>query len=255
MKIAILGSGNVATAYARKFMESGNEITSVYSKHQQHAGELAKLVNAKVAENIKELIAGTDVLIISVSDHAIEELTATLGVVEIPVFHTAGSVSIHVLANTSSTYGVIYPLQSLRKNMKTIPEIPVFIDGNRPEAKALARKMGRCIGENVYEADDVSRKKLHMAAVFCSNFTNYMYVIAKKYTGSQNLPFTALLPLIEQTANRLRDYAPEDMQTGPALRGDFNIIQEHLNMLEDFPDWKEMYEDMSNRIFREFNSN
>ena len=46
------------------------------------------------------------------------------------VLHTAGSVSKDVLKNISYNYGVLYPLQSLRKESHEIPEIPFLVDGN-----------------------------------------------------------------------------------------------------------------------------
>lgn len=254
MRIFIFGSGNVATIFARKLYEEGHIISGVYSKNMENATSLAARVNSHGFNKIEDISINADMVIISVSDHAIEGLVNELGKIPLPVFHTAGSVSIETIKNLSSLYGVIYPLQSLRKNMERIPEIPLFVDGNNDESLELAKNIAGAIGEKVYEADDEKRKKLHLAAVFSSNFTNYLYTISKKYTEASGLPFESLIPLIEETAHRIKNYDPETMQTGPAIRGDMNIIEKHLQLLDSYPDWKEIYQDLSARIYREFNS-
>jgi hypothetical protein len=38
------------------------------------------------------------------------------------------------------------------------------------------------------------------------------------------------------------------MQTGPAVRGDEETIGRHLILLENHPNWKTIYEDISNDI-------
>ena len=91
------------------------------------------------------------------------------------------------------------------------------------------------------EAGDNARAKLHVAAVVVSNFTNHLYKLAEDYCRKEGLDFKQLLPLIEETALRLKSTSPSAAQTGPALRHDKETIQKHLSLLAAHPQLKNMY--------------
>src|SRR5204863_3967480 len=112
-----------------------------------------------------------DVYLIAVSDDAIPHIISEL---KLPakkvVAHTAASVSKDVLKTVSDHYGVFYPLQSLRKEMTILPEIPVFFDGNDEVSKKVLEKLAQSISmEKVNEAGDDARMKMHVAAVIVNN--------------------------------------------------------------------------------------
>ena len=62
------------------------------------------------------------------------------------------------------------------------------------------------------------------------------------------LPFHVMLPLIDETARKVHELAPRDAQTGPAVRYDKNVIENHLAMLADLPALQEIYKLMSKSI-------
>lgn len=59
-----------------------------------------------------------------------------------------------------------------------------------------------------------------------------MYRIAAEVLKETQLPFEALLPLIDQTAAKVHSMRPMDAQTGPAKRGDKDVISRHLETLK-----------------------
>ena len=152
----------------------------------------------------------------------------------------------------SHHYGVFYPLQSLRKDVDELPDIPLFIDasdeGARKKLEQLARSISR---EKVIVAGDKERLKLHVAAVIVSNFTNHLYKLAEDYCKSEGLDFQQLLPLIEETVQRLKTISPSESQTGPAIRHDQPTIEQHLIVLEKYPHLKKIYEVMTESIQEE----
>ncbi len=58
-----------------------------------------------------------------------------------------------------------------------------------------------------------------------------MYAIAADILRGTSIPFQALLPLIDRTAEKIHSLSPREAQTGPALRGDENVMQHHLSLL------------------------
>lgn len=54
-----------------------------------------------------------------------------------------------------------------------------------------------------------------------------------------------MLPLIDETARKVHELEPLAAQTGPAVRYDENVIDEHLRMLADEPQMLELYREIS----------
>ncbi|MES1161031.1 MAG: DUF2520 domain-containing protein, partial [Bacteroidota bacterium] len=90
--------------------------------------------------------------------------------------------------------------------------------------------------------------KLHLAAVLVNNFSNFLYTLTADFCRQEGADFSLLLPIIRETAERLRVYAPRDVQTGPAIRGDRTSIERHLSLLANHEDVKELYSLFTNKI-------
>lgn len=242
MDIVIIGSGNVAAVLGRKLKSAGHNILQVYSRNASAASSLAYEWDTE-STNYKSLLnPQADVYIIAVPDDAIDEVTENLRLPGKIVAHTAASVPMDILKNVSPHYGVFYPLQSLRKEMSYLPDIPVFFEGSDDKAKKKLGELARTVGgEKVTEAGDEARLKLHVAAVVVSNFTNHLYALAADYCQKEGLDFGQLLPLIDETASRIKDIQPCNSQTGPAIRHDSETIHKHLELLKDHPRLKNLY--------------
>ncbi len=249
MDIVIIGSGNVATVLGRKFKAAKHTILQVYSRNASAASQLAYELETE-STNYKSMInKSADVYIVAVSDNAIEDATNDLKFPGKVVAHTAASVPKEILKDVTSHYGVFYPLQSFRKEMKEVPDFPVFFDGSDGEASKLLEKLAHSIAaENVTQASNDERLKLHVAAVFVSNFVNHLYALTEVYCRKENIDFKQLWPLIAETASRIQEVSPKNSQTGPALRNDSETIHKHLELLKDHPQLKTIYVLMTESI-------
>lgn len=248
MQILIVGSGNVATVLGKLCKMRGHEIVGVASRNAGRSHALAAELNCpnlslKDARNIN-----SDICIIAVSDNAIAEVAAEVSFHGKMVLHTAGAVSKEVLNKSTSLYGVLYPLQSLKMEMETIPEIPLLIDGNNEAAMEMLFAFAQSISRRVEPANDEQRVKLHLAAVFVSNFSNHLYKLAEEYCHAEHLDFAMLYPLILETAERLKNYSPAMLQTGPAARKDIVTLEKHLRLLNNYPKLKLTYTRLTDSI-------
>ena len=148
-------------------------------------------------------------------------------------------------------YGVLYPLQTFSKQRKvSFDEIPFFVEANQREDVDLLKSIASALSDQIYEVTPEQRKSLHLAAVFACNFTNHMYALAAGLLEKYGLPFDVLLPLIDETAGKVHELSPLIAQTGPAVRYDRNVINNHLNMLADEPAIQEIYRIVSENIHR-----
>ena len=249
MKIVIIGTGNTATILGRKLKKAGHRIIQVFGRNASAASKLAYELDTDSTNYWSVVRKDADVYLIAVTDDAIVDVAKHLTVPGKVVAHTAGSVKQDVLKKTSHHYGVFYPLQSLRKDMINIPDIPVFVDASDDVAKKALESLAHSIaGDKVAIAGDDARLKLHVAAVIVSNFTNHLYALAEEYCKNEGLDFKQLIPLIKETAERIESLSPKNAQTGPALRQDEETIKKHLELLKDHPQLKKIYELLTTSI-------
>lgn len=255
MNIVILGSGHAATVLAKLMQSKGHTILQVWSRNPVHAQELAAKVNAHFLADLQEIDRSADLCVLSVTDDAVAGIAAQLSLRKKILVHTAGSVSMSVLKGASPNYGVLYPLQSLRKELPAIPEIPFLVDGNSEEVKVLLTDFAATISTRVQLAGDEQRMRLHLAAVVVNNFTNHLYAVTEQYCDKYQLSFQLLHPLIMETVERLKTESALQLQTGPARRGDEQTMQKHLQLLYNDPQLLDLYKTISNSIFKTYHKN
>src|SRR6056297_388580 len=108
MRIVFIGAGNVATNLAMAIRKSGHEIVQVYSRTKESAEELAHQVVAEPTTQLNRIIADADLYFLAVNDEAMKEVLNGFPHNNVFLVHTAGSVSMDVLKDQASDYGVIY---------------------------------------------------------------------------------------------------------------------------------------------------
>jgi predicted short-subunit dehydrogenase-like oxidoreductase (DUF2520 family) len=250
MQIVIIGSGNVAAVLGRLCKQSGHHIVQIVSRNAHHAKILANEFNCPFTDYSGDMNKDAQLYLVAVADTALHELNNSFSLGNKLILHTAGSVAKDVLKNVSVNYGVLYPLQSLRKEMEYTNDIPLLIDGNTEETLTLIEDFAKTISSNVSKANDEQRLKLHVAAVVVSNFTNHLYKLAEDFCKKENVDFTLLAPLIKETAERIQHASPAAVQTGPAVRNDIFTIEKHLRLLAHHPQLKNIYIKLTDSIMK-----
>ncbi|MEO6314732.1 MAG: DUF2520 domain-containing protein [Chitinophagaceae bacterium] len=248
MRIVMIGTGNIATVLGKKLKAAGHTIVQVYGRQAENAAALATMLNAGACSDWDALNHDADLYMVALSDQAVMGLEKHLQLHNRLVVHTAGAVPMQVLRNVSSSYGVFYPLQTIRKEIEQLPEIPFLLDANSVSAKEQLQVLARTISGNVSMAGDEERLKYHLCAVMTNNFSNYLYVQAAGYCEKTGLAFQQLLPLIDETAARLHHATPRSVQTGPAARKDLGTIEKHLGLLKDEPQLTALYKFFTDQI-------
>ena len=250
-EVVIIGAGNVATHMAKAFQAIGVQVGFVYSQSLKSAQRLGEHLKTNYSVDLSELPSKADMYLIAVSDDAIHELSGRMKVSGL-VAHTSGTLGIDVVS-TFSESGVFYPLQSFsRDNPLQNKEFPICIEAtNQDNLESLKELAEKLVGRNsVFELNSNQRKAVHLAAVFASNYSNHMYQIAEALLRREDLNLDILRPLIVETAEKIKRVNPTEAQTGPAVRGDVKVMKEHLKALENEPDYKRLYEMISDSIVK-----
>lgn len=233
MNIVIIGQGNVATNLHYAFTKKGVACQMVSSR-----------------EGLESL-PSANVYIYAVKDEALAHVVAQVkGKEKALHLHTSGTMPITVFGEDKPHAGIFYPFQTFSKTrvIEDFSTVPVFFEARGIDDISAVYSLALAITSRVYETTQHDRERLHVAGVYACNFTNLMYTMAAELLKETHIPFKALLPLIDETAAKIHTLAPRDAQTGPARRGDENVMSHHLSLLTE--EQRAVYQLLSDEISR-----
>jgi predicted short-subunit dehydrogenase-like oxidoreductase (DUF2520 family) len=252
-KVSIIGAGNVGSFLGLSLMKAGLDIVQVYSRSLGPAKMLASSCGAEAVQELHTLKKNSDLYIIAIPDDEIRGITSEMIDFKGTVVHTSGSVSIDVFRGRAEKFGVFYPLQTFGETKQKKPEqIPFCLEASDRETRKLLEETAGMISKNIYFLDSEQRKAAHLAAVFASNFTNLLYGFSEELLKDSGLSFDLVRPLIEQSAFKVRVSSPENVQTGPASRGDISTMKAHLELLKNKPELFEIYTKFSKLLAKKY---
>lgn len=255
-KISILGSGKVASHLGPALQMAGFTLAAVCSRTLVHAKMLADSLGGIDAVDNVEQLPKSDVYLLCVKDSALAEVAQHLADSLTPekrnaslVVHTAGSISLEVLASRFPHAAVMYPLQTFSKGASfNFSQVPLFVEGNTESDLCAVTALAERLSHNVTPLSSEKRKRLHLAGVFANNFANHCVTLAAKILAPTGVSSDVLRPMLEETVRKLHYMSPADAQTGPALRWDTNVMADHLDMLAQEPELQRVYRIMSESI-------
>lgn len=248
-KVVLIGAGKLATHLASALLSAGFQIQQVYSRTKISAKKLAGVLNTKHTTNPDNIFSGADLYVLCLTDEANLEFIKKFNFPNATFVHTSGTLSIDIFSQKVKKYGVIYPVQSFYEGRKiNFRQVPLCIEASDLETEKELLAMASRISDNCTLVDSMQRQQLHLAAVFANNFGNHMFAVAEELMKKANLSFDMLLPLIQETTDRIGAFSPEKIQTGPAVRNDRIVIKKHLELLSFSAEYKEIYKIVSNSI-------
>lgn len=249
MRVVFIGAGNVATHLALAMSRSGFDIVQVFSRTQASACALAQQVDADYTTELSSFCRDADVYIYSVSDDALPGLISKVNIPEALHIHTSGSTAMNLFEQYASNYGVLYPLQTFSKSKDIdFSEVSFFVEGNSSDTENRIIHIARQLSDKVYVISSEDRLNLHVSAVFACNFVNHMYEVASELVEGSGIPFDVLLPLIEETLDKVKVISPYEAQTGPAVRNDIKIQEKHIEILRSKRELAAIYQMISRDI-------
>lgn len=248
--IAIIGAGNLATHLSKALRNQGHNIVQVYSRTEKSAKTLSNILETEYASSPTQITLCADLYFVALKDSVFADVLGQVDFKNKLLVHCSGSLPLSILQNYSENTGVLYPLQTFSKSRELdFSKVPLFVEANSLKNEKTLVEIANSLSNTVSVLNSEKRKSLHISAVLACNFVNHMYTLAGEFLSSKDIPFDVLEPLIEETAQKVQDMNPKTAQTGPAVRFDENIINDHLNHLSVFPNTQELYKSISKSIF------
>ncbi len=253
--ISFIGAGRVAGSLCRQLDHSGNKINMIISPTPERGRDLAESCSAEWSPELK-IPQDTTVVIIAVPDNELSGILVNMNVSDkILVAHTAGSTGMDVFPDHIARQGVFYPLQTFTSGRKVdFSALPFLLEASDNESLSVLRNLAESMGSKVYYVDSEHRRWLHLAAVFACNFTNHMLTVGKEVAAKGGFGIDILKPLIQETIAKALEKGPENSQTGPAVRNDFNTIEKHLKLLSFSPELQKIYNDLTMEVINYYNN-
>ena len=245
-KVHIYGLGNVGYHLYLLFKNKEVNLGHVFSDYDNDLGVQVVKKN-KISE-----ICPDEFVFITTSDKAVVDTISILTSYTNNIIITAGGIHKNELPENVS---VFYPLYSFSKySVIDWAKVPIFLEGfshNSIEFNVLLNQLQ--LRHSFLNSDD--RNKMHLAAVFVNNFTNANLIAASEVLQSYEINmFEHLIPILLQTAEKVLTNNPKDCQTGPAVRGDKEVIDHHLKLLSELKEEKELYILLNKYIEQKFNN-
>ncbi len=247
--IALIGNGRVAHQLGAALHDQGVRIEGVYGRTTAGAEKLADKLDARVLENLSDLIQA-DLILLTVSDDAVLEVSRQLN----PrnkglVAHTSGAVPLSALEGIKRK-AVFYPLQSFSLDKHIVWEnVPFCLEAENDEDLNGLGDLAELLSQRIHVLTSDQRKSLHLAAVFANNFANLMFELSEDLLAKAEIDRSILHPLILETANKVLMQSAKVSQTGPAARGDKQTIEMHRALLGEGNSYREIYDRLTNEIY------
>lgn len=254
LRVAIAGSGNVASHLARALALSENcNLVAVASRKRENASALVARIGceAQPCAYTDLLSYSPDVVIVSVADRAVAEVVAQTGHAGdgVLALHTSGTLDKSCLAPITARTGILYPFQTFTKGFDVdMREVPFFIETALDSDMELVGTVARAISEKVYSSDATRRRHLHIAGVFTSNFVNALLGVVDEELRAAGYPASVAEPLLRQTIEKASAIGSYEAQTGPAVRGDIAVMRSQISALA--PEYREVYRSLSQLIMK-----
>ena len=248
--LAIIGAGRVGRALGRRLRELGWKIGAVITRGEASARRAVRVIGAgKSHAQMTRQIVLSRVILIAVPDDEIagvaQEL-ARIGAEELRgkvVLHTSGALDERVLDHVKAcgaAVGSIHPLQSFSGVAVPLLEGRAFaVEGDSPAVR-VARQIARSLGGSPVRIPNGKKVLYHVAATMAASNVLAVEEAATQLLMSVGLKrgqaTRALLALTRQVLENMEQLGPRTAWTGPLSRGDFRVVEAHLEALRALPD-------------------
>jgi len=245
MKINIIGRGNVASQFVKKF----NTIPKLKILHW-YSRSFEKTVDnngIKRTNNLKDL-KNADINFLMVSDDVVKKISKKITNKTFTV-HLSGIHNLEELNNKGGK-GVFYPIQTFSKKKDVeFKNLPICIESDTKSNFLKLKNLIKLLEAKLVLMNSNNRKHLHLSATIVNNFTNHLYANAKDICIKKNIPFALFKNLINETTSKALSLSPRKSQTGPAKRNDRETINKHLELLKN-NSFKKVYKTLTESIIK-----
>lgn len=242
-RLGIIGGGRAAWAYGSAWRRLGAPVAGVWLRDES-ASRLPELLAAPRA-TVKALAGESDLILVAVPDRVIETVALRIPPTGAIIFHASGALP-HVRDGFSLHPLRVLPPVGAATNLRNA--LLVFEGNHRDTAEAIAH----ALGARFAEVSTAAKPLYHAGAVFGANYVAALLEIANELIAGAGITNARedLASLALSAVENWRAHDDARRFTGPAARGDAEVLRQHLEALSDRPEVAEIYRLLADQITR-----
>jgi predicted short-subunit dehydrogenase-like oxidoreductase (DUF2520 family) len=259
--VAIVGAGRVGSALGKLLHQRGWRIGPVVTRSMRSARAARRRIGSGTAQaGLSEIVLAADLILIATPDRAIGETAEALARIGSSkawrgkiALHTSGALGSDVLrplAMRGVAIGSLHPLQTFSgRHLPSLKGVTCASEG-KAAAVRMARRICRDLGGIAVVLPSTRKAAYHAGAALAAGHVLAVIEAAVHILVKAGFPrkhaVRALLPLTRETLANFERIGAQAAWTGPLSRGDFGIVERHLEALRRFPrEYREAYEALS----------
>jgi len=254
--VAIIGAGRIGASLGYSLSRRGYTISAISTRSRNSAEESARLIGQGSAlTNIGQAARSAQIIIVSVPDDDIPGVVAELESQKLDwegklVFHCSGlhpSRLLQSLESKGALIASVHPNQSFPHKLKeagAFQGVYFALEGGE-RARTLAASIVRDLGGHPFVIKAEDKPLYHAACSIASNFfvalLDAAVSLLQQCGLTQDTGHDLLLPLVKRTLQNVKKLNTSGALSGPIVRGDHKSVKNHLDALEKFPLFHQMY--------------
>jgi predicted short-subunit dehydrogenase-like oxidoreductase (DUF2520 family) len=234
LKLGLIGGGRAAWAYGSSWRRVGLPIAGAWLRSES-TSRLPELLETPRL-SLAGLAASSDLLLVAVTDRAIAGVAASIPPTSAIIFHASGAIG-SVRGGFS-----LHPLRALPpvgEPSDLRGTLVVFEGAHRELATSIAARLHARFAE----VSEGNKPLYHAGAVFGANYVAVMLDIAERLMSRAGVENARddLVALAESALANWRHQEGPRRFTGPAARGDEEVVERHRRLLAGDPQLEQLY--------------
>lgn len=225
MRLGILGGGRAAWAFGSAWKRIGWPLSGVWLRDESRSDITTLLETDRV--DLADLARDSELLLVAVSDRAIGEVANAIPETDALVFHASGA-----LLSVRDGFS-LHPLKSLPPVGVASDDLEGTLLVFEGQHRRTAKLMASAVGARFCEVAPEQKSLYHAAAVFGSNYVAALLDISERLMREAGVDNARqdLVMLAQSAIENWRAHEDAKRFTGPAARGDREVMARHAEVL------------------------
>lgn len=253
--IAIVGSGNLASALVVSLHQAGYEVTEVLARSGgrslRSAQALARKVGGRASVTANANL-NASVVWLCVPDamlaSAATDLAKSVDWTSKAVLHSSGALAsdeLSPLRRRGASVASAHPLMTfVRGSRPSLARVSFAIEGDA-FAVRVARRIVKSLDGQSFSISKADKAAYHAWGTFASPLFTSLLATSERVAGLAGVPSKAarrrMIPILRQTLANYASFGAAGSFSGPIVRGDIQTVRRHLQVLRKAPYARDVY--------------
>jgi len=264
--VAIAGPGRLGQAMGKLLFDAGVPVRFVAARQLARARRAVRFIGGGKALGLNDpQLADAHIILMTTSDTALGPVARRLAGCRADwsgrvVLHTCGSLPASVLGpfkQRGAGIGSLHPYQTIPNpaaGVRNLPGCFWAVEGDR-RAVVVARRWVKALAGKSFHVPPEAKPLYHLSAFLVCPTVATLMDASERLLQQAGVPKQFIRPMlgkfVSETARNFAEFGARKSLTGPAARGDWEILERHLAELRRFaPEVIPAYRELVNLMLR-----